>query len=118
MNVPCIFPFKFSSVTEGIKTHYNCIVDQNDDERRNWCSTKVDDLGFHKSGEGNWGYCKSNCKGITNLKTKNDTIRNRTHQLQPSTNLTSKKEDLKSGKQNVLLKKYSLYHIIYHFDYL
>ena len=69
--VPCIFPFKFSSVTEGIKTHYNCIVDQNDDERRNWCSTKVDDLGFHKSGEGNWGYCKSNCKGITNLKTKN-----------------------------------------------
>ena len=38
-------------------------MDQNDEKRRMWCSTKVDDSGFHKSGGGNWGYCRNDCKG-------------------------------------------------------
>ena len=89
-------------------------MDQNEHQRRNWCSTKVDDLGFHESGEGNWGYCKSDCKGMTNPKIKDDILRNRTYQLktiskyniiQPSTDLTSRSRDAKSGKPNVLLLK-------------
>ena len=49
--------------------HYHCIEDQND-ENRTWCSTKVDELGFHKSEEGNWGYCQSDCKDITKNKSE------------------------------------------------
>ena len=64
VNISCVFPFKFRSDAEGIKVHYNCIEDQND-EKRTWCSTKVDEFGFHKSKEENWGYCQSDCKGLT-----------------------------------------------------
>ena len=52
-HVPCIFPFTF-----GDKEHNKCIWQGTD---KPWCSTKVDREGLHVDGQGQWGYCGSQC---------------------------------------------------------
>ena len=62
-NVPCIFPFKFELHVEDDsykEYHDECIEDQDG----LWCSTKVDEDGYHISGSNNWGICGSRCPGI------------------------------------------------------
>ena len=60
-NKKCIFPFKFEVYIESndtIKdTHDACIQD----EEGFWCSTKVDEDGYHIAGSKNWGTCNSDC---------------------------------------------------------
>ena len=57
----CVFPFNFNGVT------YNaCTLDGNaDDETEPWCSTLTDSNGDHVGGQGNWGFCSSNCGNPT-----------------------------------------------------
>ena len=44
--------------TDTIKdTHDTCILD--DDGF--WCSTKVDEYGYHFAGTNNWGICSPGC---------------------------------------------------------
>ena len=49
-NVPCIFPFTYKKIT------YDECVPVMDGA---WCSTEVDDDGFHIIGR--WGYCGQEC---------------------------------------------------------
>ena len=51
-NTKCVIPFKYNDVT-----YNNCAKD----EDGFWCSTKIDSLGIHVGGEGNWGTCGPNC---------------------------------------------------------
>ena len=53
----CIFPFLFDG-----KVNVQCTYD-GDVENKTvpWCSTKVDQFGFHIGNQGNWGYCGENC---------------------------------------------------------
>merc|ERR1711976_42397 len=52
-NKPCVLPFKFQG-----KIRYGCIADA-DPDGRYWCSTKTDDDLNHVTGQGFWGYCRS-----------------------------------------------------------
>ena len=56
-NLPCIFPFRFNGVT-----HESCIWDQSSlTEGKAWCSTLVNETGYHVAGQGKWGNCGANC---------------------------------------------------------
>ena len=60
---PCIFPFKFELHVgnDSYKDFHNeCIKD----EDGYWCSTKVDEDGYHVAGSKYWGICGSECPGI------------------------------------------------------
>ena len=54
---PCVFPFRFGGVT------YNqCTFEGNQPgETEPWCSTRTDGSGNHIGGQGNWGFCPTNC---------------------------------------------------------
>ena len=52
----CIFPF---TMKETGTTFNACVPDLASGIP--WCSTKVDEMGFHIGGEGNWGDCSSEC---------------------------------------------------------
>ena len=57
----CVFPFIFSGVT-----YYECTLAGNQQgETQEWCSTLTDSNGLHVGGEGNWGWCPSDCTGIS-----------------------------------------------------
>ena len=57
-NKPCVFPFKFRSVT-----YNNCTkVATDPDDTKAWCSTKIDEFGKHVGGKGKWGYCEPKCQ--------------------------------------------------------
>jgi len=49
----CISPFKFVPTN---KTYYGCTHDTSTEP---WCSTKVNEFGFHLSGH--WGVCSEDC---------------------------------------------------------
>jgi len=51
-NVSCAFPFKFNG------TIYNNCALATDGY---WCSTRVDNLGFHVEGQKKWGHCGPTC---------------------------------------------------------
>lgn len=51
----CIFPFTFDGVIHKACTRHGI----EDTEYEPWCSTKVDDVGDHISG--NWGDCSQDC---------------------------------------------------------
>jgi len=50
---PCVFPFKWIRTN---KTYTTCTLDFGSEF---WCSTQVDDEGYHVSG--NWGECDASC---------------------------------------------------------
>merc|ERR1712177_176967 len=54
----CVFPFTFSGVT-----HQSCAdwIYGGVNAGSKWCSTKVDADGVHVNGEGNYGFCGSQC---------------------------------------------------------
>merc|ERR1711971_913202 len=56
----CIFPFTYGGVT-----HQSCAewVYGGEHQGKYWCSTKVDPTGTHVNGEGNYGFCSSECSG-------------------------------------------------------
>jgi len=61
-NKPCIFPFKayVDQEKQIVKTINGCTTELcGEDCSRYWCSTKVDNNGFHIKG--NWGYCDTKC---------------------------------------------------------
>ena len=62
--LPCVFPFKYDDVTYNTCTNRNKFLTNNIP----WCSTKVNEGGYHIQGEGNWGNCDETCplplKGI------------------------------------------------------
>ena len=51
----CIFPFIYQGTT------YNHCPKENSPTKNPWCSTKVDDNGYHVGGGGHWGHCSSDC---------------------------------------------------------
>jgi len=55
---PCEFPFTFNGVT-----YVSCAewVYGGINQGKKWCSTKVDSTGVHVNGEGNFGFCSSEC---------------------------------------------------------
>ena len=53
-NTECIFPFIYKD-----KRYQKCVWSEGESEP--WCSTKVTKHGFHVGGQGEWGYCNSNC---------------------------------------------------------
>ena len=55
--LPCIFPFKYNG---GV---YNTCTNEMKHVTNNlpWCSTKIDETGYHIGGEGNWGNCDETC---------------------------------------------------------
>ena len=57
----CVFPFRFNGVV------YNeCTFDGNAaGETEPWCSTLTDSNNDHVGGQGNWGFCSSNCGVVT-----------------------------------------------------
>ena len=38
-----------------------CPIDQDDNKKRRWCSTKVDSNGNHLIEKNEYGYCSNNC---------------------------------------------------------
>merc|ERR1712168_1348807 len=50
---PCVSPFKFVPTN---KTYYGCTYDE---AAEPWCSTKVNEFGYHLSGH--WGVCSEDC---------------------------------------------------------
>lgn len=52
----CIFPFTF---LRTMKTYNECTPEFG---REYWCSTKVNETGFHASGS--WGACQKGCPGV------------------------------------------------------
>ena len=59
-NKPCVFPFQF-----GGDVYNECIFEGNQPgETEPWCSTQTDSNGVHVGGQGNWGFCSSNCPEI------------------------------------------------------
>merc|ERR1712013_621744 len=54
----CVFPFTFPGVT-----HQSCAdwIYGGVNAGSKWCSTKVDADGVHVNGEGNYGFCGSQC---------------------------------------------------------
>merc|ERR1711910_162687 len=56
----CVFPFTYGGVT-----HQSCAewVYGGEHQGKYWCSTKVDPTGTHVNGEGNYGFCSSECSG-------------------------------------------------------
>merc|ERR1719367_2510391 len=56
----CVFPFTYGGVT-----HQSCAewVYGGEHQGKYWCSTKVDPTGTHVNGEGNYGFCNSECSG-------------------------------------------------------
>ena len=54
-NKPCVFPFRYNSVT------YNTCTLASADEDKPWCSTLVDDNNNHVSGGGHYGDCGPKC---------------------------------------------------------
>ena len=64
-NVPCIFPFKFEVYIGEDSTkdvHNQCIKDEDEDSF--WCSTKVDEEGYHIADSNLWGTCGPGCPGV------------------------------------------------------
>ena len=55
--LPCVFPFKYDEVTYNTCTNRNKFLTNNIP----WCSTKVNEGGYHIQGEGNWGNCDETC---------------------------------------------------------
>ena len=49
----CVFPFIYNGVTYEACTMFIDV--------KPWCSTMVDDNGVLINGQGNWGYCDSEC---------------------------------------------------------
>ena len=74
-NEKCVFPFKFELYFESndtVKdTHNECIQD----EDGFWCSTKVDEDGYHLAGSNFWGACAPGCPGVPAAKGKRDKIK-------------------------------------------
>ena len=60
----CVFPFTFNSVT-----YVSCAewVYGGSNQGQTWCSTKVDTSGVHVNGEGNYGFCSSDCNPSVSL---------------------------------------------------
>ena len=54
-NQPCAFPFKFKG-----KIYHKCTTVLDPDNKL-WCSTRVNKLGKHVGGGGNYGYCDERC---------------------------------------------------------
>merc|ERR1711971_1177742 len=54
----CAFPFTFSGTT-----YFSCTewIYGGENQGSKWCSTKVDAEGVHVNGEGNYGFCGSDC---------------------------------------------------------
>ena len=57
----CVFPFSVR-IDNSLRTFDAC-TDFTDENRKFWCSTKVNDEGVHQIG--NWGYCDPNCTPTT-----------------------------------------------------
>ena len=57
----CVFPFRFNGVL------YNeCTLNGNaPGETEPWCSTLTDSNDNHQGGQGRWGFCSSDCPGIS-----------------------------------------------------
>ena len=59
-NKQCVFPFQF-----GGDTYNDCTFEGNQPgETQPWCSTLTDNNGVHIGGQGNWGFCPSNCQTV------------------------------------------------------
>ena len=62
---PCIFPFMVYDEEENQnRTFDKCTTEFCGNYCSNgnvWCSTQVDEDGFHTEGLGNWGYCSKEC---------------------------------------------------------
>jgi hypothetical protein len=56
---PCVFPFTFGGETFSTCTPW---VYGGEHQGKPWCSTKVDSSGVHVNGEGNYGFCGSQCE--------------------------------------------------------
>jgi len=58
----CVFPFTFSGTT-----YVSCAewIYGGEHQGDKWCSTKVDSQGVHVNGEGNYGFCPSDCSANT-----------------------------------------------------
>ena len=58
----CIFPFKINDEKKKRnRIFHKCTTEVCDDCVKPWCSTQVDENGFHTVGKGNWGYCSEEC---------------------------------------------------------
>ena len=61
---PCILPFKMNDQIFDSCTNYS------DEENKYWCSTNVNDNGFHiGNGMGFWGHCPDECISTTTTTT-------------------------------------------------
>jgi len=63
-NASCKFPFIF----EELK--YTGCTRDHDPRNKLWCSTEVDDEGFHIPRKWQWGYCSENCEEHTEVSLK------------------------------------------------
>ena len=57
----CIFPFKYFGYAGKLTTYYKCAWEDVQAKKvdKPWCSTKIDEDGFHV--ENHWGVCENNC---------------------------------------------------------
>lgn len=53
----CVFPFRLKNSPEP---EIRC-TGKSDPDGRRWCSTKVNETGFHVPDSGFWGYCDEPC---------------------------------------------------------
>merc|ERR1711923_23523 len=56
----CVFPFTYGGTTFSGCAEW---VYGGEHQGKLWCSTKVDSTGTHVNGEGNYGFCSSECSG-------------------------------------------------------
>ena len=67
-NLPCIFPFKFNGIE-----HFSCTWDMAEPDNKPWCSTLVDDFGYHIENQEKWGNCGPECPISPDQRAENKT---------------------------------------------
>merc|ERR1712193_282187 len=58
----CVFPFTYGGTTFSGCAEW---VYGGEHQGKLWCSTKVDSTGTHVNGEGNYGFCSTDCTAVS-----------------------------------------------------
>ena len=105
---PCVFPFRFEGVL-----HKECtFVGNYPGETEPWCSTLTNSNDDHVGGQGNWGFCASDCpvaseSSLPNLKQNPVEIVMSPEVATPSPEVATAAEENKAASPKVVISSKS-----------